>query len=213
MKKILPVFIGISLFAISCSTEKMELFNGKNLDNWTIFVPDSVNGSDVFWVENGMLRVSGIPDGYIRTKEEFSSYELQVEWRWLSEPVNSGVLLHTTGEDRLWPNCLEAQLQAGNAGDFVLIGEGVGITVSDSAYLIDQEGPGYAVVAKMNESSENEAGEWNLYDIRVRGDKVELKVNGVLQNSGTAITKTGGSICIQSEGGPMEFRKITLLPG
>ncbi|MFC2090568.1 DUF1080 domain-containing protein [Bacteroidota bacterium] len=213
MKKTFPLLLVILLMIAGCSNEeKIELFNGTNLDNWKLFVPDSDDPSSVFSVADEKIIVSGIPNGYMRTKESFSSYDLHVEWRWTDEPVNSGVLLHVTGEELIWPNCIEAQLQAGNAGDFVLIGKGVGISINNSAHVIESEENRYAVLAKMNASSENEPGEWNTYEISVRESEITLEVNGVVQNIGTNPTKTGGNICIQSEGAPMEFRNIYLIP-
>lgn len=201
------------LALVSCNKEsRIDLFNGENLRNWVVVLPDSVPADSVFWVADGLLHTSGIPNGYIRTKKTYSNYTLHVEWRWTDEPKNSGVLLHATGEDMVWPNCIEAQLMAGNAGDIVLIGKGSGITVQDSTYLITSEENRYGVAKKFQESSEKEPGEWNSYDILVRDDMITLTVNGVLQNKGTAATKTEGSICLQSEGGPMEFRNIYLVP-
>lgn len=202
--------VAIFSFTACNNEEKIELFNGENLNNWTIVLPDTVDASSVFFVNNGVIHVGGIPNGYIRTNDTYDSYKLHVEWRWLEEPKNSGVLLHATGEDMIWPNCIEAQLMNGNAGDFVLIGKGSGLTARDSVYLVTSEENRYAVIKKLEESSENAPGEWNSYDITVTENSIKLEVNGTLQNECTAPTKTSGSICLQSEGGPMEFRNIYL---
>ncbi len=213
MKKLFVFAVTAMLLLAACNeTEKIELFNGENLENWTIFLPDSIEKESVFRAEEGTLFVGGIPNGYIRTKEEYGSYELHLEWRWLEEPKNSGVLLHATGKDMLWPNSIEAQLMVGKAGDFVLIGKGAGITVQDTAYLVESEKKRFKLIPKFEESSEHAPGEWNSYGITVTEGEIELKVNGVIQNIGTAPTKNKGSICIQSEGGPMEFRNIYLIP-
>ena len=213
MNRFLILIPALLLTIAACdSQEKVMLFNGENLDNWTIHLPDSVDASEVFKVGNEAIYVGGVPNGYLRTKEEYSSYKLHVEWRWLEEPTNSGVLLHVTGEDLIWPNCIEAQLMAGKAGDFVLIGKGSGITVDDVDYVIESEENRYAVIEKMHESSEKPAGEWNTYEITVRENSIELVVNGILQNSGIKPTKASGNICLQSEGSPMEFRNIYLVP-
>ncbi len=201
----------LALITSSCSdTKNTELFNGENLDNWGVFISEDVPQDSVFWVEDGLINVSGIPNAYIRTKAEYENYKLHVEWRWAKEPKNSGILLHITGEDLIWPNCIEAQLKAGKAGDLVLIGKGVGITVRDDIYIIESEENRFAVIDKFLESSENDPGEWNEYDITVDDQVIELKVNGYIQNRGIAATKTKGSIGIQSEGGPMQFRNIYL---
>jgi hypothetical protein len=213
MKKLFLLPLAVLLILSSCNNaEKIKLFNGENLDNWTIFMPDSIDKESVFRAEDGKLLVSGIPNGYIRTKEEYSSYELHLEWRWVEEPANSGVLLHTTGDDIVWPNCIEAQIKAGSAGDFVLMRQGTGLTVKDSSYMVEPEQRPYMAIPKFEEGSELAPGEWNSYDITVTEEIIELKVNGTVQNIGTAPTKTKGSICLQSEGGPMEFQNIYLKP-
>ena len=216
MKKhfIFLALVSFIIITISCKEEnKVLLFNGENLENWSIFVPDSgAVPEDVFRVENGLIQVAGMPNGYIRTNETYSNYKLHVEWRWVSEPKNSGVLLHINGDNKLWPNCIEAQLMNQNAGDLVPIQPGAGITVDGTDYLIENDSAFYHIIPKMHESCENTPGEWNTYDILCSGSDIELTVNGVLQNKGTNATLTSGSIGIQSEGGPMKFRNIWIEP-
>jgi hypothetical protein len=201
-----------ALFLISgCSDNTNPLFNGKDLNNWTIFSgDDSVDPASMFWVEDGMIRTSGKPNGYIRTTETFSNFKLHVEWRWLEEPVNSGVLINVQGKDMIWPLAIECQLMHEHAGDLVLIGKGAGITVGDSAYLVPSEENRFIIIPKKEPISELSPGEWNSYDITVLDGNIEVIVNGVLQNSGTGMTLSEGNILLQSEGAPMQFRNITL---
>ena len=204
--------VAIMFLAGSCSSNnEIELFNGENLNNWFIYVPGDTPPDSVFWAEDKLINVSGIPNAYMRTRDEYEDYTLHVEWRWVAEPANSGVLLHVSGEDMLWPNCIEAQLMAGNAGDIVLIGSGVGLTIQDTVRIIESEEARYAVYPKLLMSSEKSPGEWNEYDITVEGGIIELKVNDIIQNRGVDATKSKGSIAIQSEGGPMQFRNIRLV--
>jgi hypothetical protein len=198
----------------ACSADnKVVLFNGENLDNWEIYVgtPD-VEPGDVFWVEDGLIQTSGIPNGYIQTRESYRNYKLHVEWRWSGEPTNSGVLLHKQGEDMIWPQAIECQLMHEHAGDIVLIGEGSGITVKDSTYLITPGEGRFKNIGRSEEMSENPPGEWNSYDITSREATIEVVVNGVLQNSGTGMTLSEGRILLQSEGSPVQFRNIYLEP-
>jgi hypothetical protein len=208
------LLLGLSLLVLSCSTDnKIELFNGQDLDNWNIIV-DSEDGEpkDLFYVEDGLMNTIGNPFGYLRTKESYSNYKLHLEWRWTEEPSNSGVLLNVQGPELIFPHCVEAQLMHGKAGDFVLMGKGAAITVKDSTYLVTSEEKRYLAIPKFEESSENPAGEWNSYDITSKDGTLELFVNGVLQNKGTGMTLTEGNIALQSEGGPMQFRNIYLQP-
>jgi len=214
MKTILKTitFSFLSIFLLACNTDKtVNLFNGENLDNWSIFVSsEDVEPADLFWVEDGVINTTGKPHGYIRTLETFSNFKLHVEWRWVEEPTNSGVLIHVQGEDRIWPLSIECQLMNDHAGDLVLIGKGSGVTVKDSAYLITSEEKRYMALNKFEEVSENPIGEWNSYDITSQDGKIQVVVNGVLQHTGTHMTLTKGNILLQSEGSPMQFRNVTL---
>jgi hypothetical protein len=214
MKPILKTasFLFLSLTFFVCSTDtKAQIFNGTNLDNWNIFVssPD-VQPEDLFWVEDGIINTIGKPHGYIRSKESYKNFKLHVEWRWTEEPTNSGVLLHVSGDDMIWPLAIECQLMHERAGDLVLMGKGSGITVKDSTYLITSEEKRYKALPKFEEVSENPVGEWNSYDITSLDGNLEVIVNGVIQNEGTNMTLTEGNILLQSEGSPMQFRNIYL---
>ena len=207
-------YLSLSLLLLSCSADnRVMLFNGENLDNWNIYVsnPDMDPG-DLFWVEDGMIHTSGIPHGFIRTKEVYSNFKLHVEWRWTDEPTNSGVLIHVQDKDMIWPLCVECQLMHEHAGDIVLIGKGSGITIRDSTYLVSSEENRYIIIEKFDEVSEHPAGEWNSYDITSLNGDIEVLVNGVLQHTGTGMILTEGNIALQSEGSPMQFRNVYLEP-
>ncbi|MCK4750278.1 MAG: DUF1080 domain-containing protein [Bacteroidales bacterium] len=214
-KHFIPALIfSLSIFLLACnSKDKVMLFNGENLDNWNIIVSDSdVEPADLFWVEDGLIQTSGKPNGYIRTKESYSNYKLHVEWRWMDEPTNSGVLIHVQGADMIWPLAIECQLMHEHAGDIVLIGKGAGITIKDSIYLITSDEKRFAVIGKFEEVSEHPAGEWNSYDITSQNGNIEVMVNGVLQHTGSGMTLTEGNILLQSEGSAMQFRNVYLEP-
>ncbi len=192
-----------------CARQKIMLFNGKDLSGWKLYVPDGKIDPHAVWsVKNGVIRCEGKPNGYIRTVRPYSNYRLHVEWRWPEKPTNSGVLLHMTGPDKIWPKSIECQLFAGNAGDFWLIG-GTSITV-DGRTVSSADGP--TRVKKKKPSSEKPPGQWNSYDIYCRGDTIRCLVNGVLQNYGTDASESIGRICLQSEGSPIEFRNIFIEP-
>ena len=207
-------FILFALLFASCNTDqKIELFNGENLDNWNIYVdsPD-VAPEELFWVEEGVIHTAGIPNGYIRTKETYKNYKLHVEWKWTGKPTNSGVLLNVQGKEMIWPLCTECQLMHEKAGDIVLIGKGSGIHIRDTTYLVTSEENRYKVIPKFEEVSEYPAGEWNSYDITLQDGNIEVLVNGVLQNRGSDITLSEGNIALQSEGSPIQFRNVYLIP-
>jgi hypothetical protein len=207
------LLLGLSMVVLSCNNEKkIELFNGHDLDNWNIIV-DSEDGEpqDLFYVEDGVINTSGDPFGYIRTKDAYSNFKLHLEWRWTSEPANSGVLINVRGDEIVFPHCVECQLKNGSAGDIVLMGKGAAITVEDSTYTVTSDQFRYLSIPKFEESSENPAGEWNSYDITSLAGVLKVVVNGVPQNSGTDMVPSEGNIALQSEGGPIQFRNIYLV--
>jgi hypothetical protein len=188
--------------------EKTMLWNGTDFTGWKRFLPDASKNVDDTWsIADGLLRCTGKPAGYMRTETPYADYHLHVEWRWPEKPGNNGVLVHMSGEDKVWPRSLECQLASGNAGDFWVIG---GFEHAEHAKGGKRVNGRRTV--KLHESSEKPAGEWNQYDIICKDDWVVVLVNGVLQNVATECSDKSGRICLQSEGAPIEYRNIWLEP-
>lgn len=185
----------------------VKLFNGKDLQGWTAFFNNgSVDPSDAFFVEEGILKCKGNPIGYIQTKKKYESFELHVEWRFVPEKGagNSGVLLRVTGEDKVWPRSIEAQLHSRNAGDIWNIGEYPMKANADRT-------KGRRTI-KAHKTNEKPLGEWNSYRILLDGKNLTLEVNGLIQNKATDCEVVPGRIGFQSEGAWIEFRRIELRP-
>ena len=190
--------------------KKVVLWNGEDFTGWTRFVGEAAaDVNDVWRVRGDILYCAGKPNGYIRTKDSYRNYHLHVEWRWPETPTNSGVLLHANGTDAVWPACIECQLKAGSAGDLVLI-NGTGITTDG----VDRKNSAkqFVLIEKKLPTSEVPAGQWNSYDIYCKNGSIRCFVNGVLVNEGAHAKPSSGWIALQSEGSPIEFRDIYLLP-
>ena len=193
--------------------EPVTLFNGENLDGWTAVLSDeSVDPAAVWSVKDGVLACTGRPSGYVKTDREFENYQLSVQWRWTGKPGNNGVLVHATTPNALgvWPKCQEVQLAHENAGDFWVIG---------SEITTPLEGvPGYEKMVRdrrhlnFHDGAEKPAGEWNEMTVICRGDTITVLVNGTLVNYGFDSSVTKGSVCLQSEGAPIEYRGVVLRP-
>ena len=206
MKNILVVvllFVTVAGFA----QKKESLFNGKDLKGWTIWVNDpSIAPEKFFFVKDGVIETPGVPMGYLRTKKEYSNYHLHVEWCYTEKPTNSGVFVHTNGPDKQWPLHYQCQLKYNSAGDFIVNAAGESATVGDSTYVGTEKVKPIAV--KLHPSNETKAGEWNSYDITCKGSTVEIKVNGLLQNTVVKCSMTKGNIGLQAEGSRIRFRNI-----
>ncbi len=202
------ILILLMTFSLSSFSQKKQvLFNGKNLNGWSIFVSDpKISPESFFYVKNGVIETPGVPTGYLRTKAEYENYRLHVEWRYPETPTNSGVFLHTIGPDKIWPAHYQCQLKHLFAGDFIVHGVGVSAEIRDTAYISTPEVK--PIAPKAQPSSEKKAGEWNSFDIVCKGNTIEVKVNGVLQNTATNCSLTKGGIGFQAEGSKIQFRNI-----
>jgi len=195
-----------SMPARSQDKDTITLFNGKDFEGWHMYLEDAdANPKDVWKIQNGAIWCTGNPTGFLRTKKEYSDFKLVLEWRWPEKPGNSGVLLHMSGEEKIWPLCVEVQLMHKLAGDFV----GMGCNFNENK--AEKGGP-ISYTPRMNDSSEKELGGWNTYEITCKGDTIEAAVNGQLQNRATGVTIRKGYIGLQSEGIPIMFRNIKLTP-
>ncbi|MHC4543697.1 MAG: 3-keto-disaccharide hydrolase [Planctomycetota bacterium] len=186
--------------------DAIDLFNKKDLKDGYVYLKDAdADAKGVWKVQDGELRCSGNPVGFLRTKEEYSDFKLTLEWRWLEKPGNSGVLLRMGGEEKVWPLCMEAQLMHARAGDLI----GMGCNFNEN---VAQKGGPISYAPRKNDSNEKEPGGWNTYEIVCKGDTMELTVNGQLQNKATGVSIRKGYIGLQSEGVPIMFRNIKLTP-
>ena len=183
-------------------SKKIKLFNGKDLNNWDFYLRKSkVDPSTIFKVQSDLIHMNPFPWGYMKSKDSFSNYKLHVEWRWPEEATNSGVFVHYQPRNESSFKWLECNLIAGGAGDFICE-RGV-----DMDERINKKSP---FMTKLSESSEKMVGEWNTMEIICVDSFIEVYVNGVLQNKGTNLNITEGSICLQCEGQDIEFRNVYL---
>ncbi len=199
------------------------LFNGKDTTGWTFTLrppkdtPDAKPDPKATWsVTDGVLVCTGKPNGYIATEKEYADYTLRLKWRFPkdSKGGNSGVLLHLTGENRVWPNSVEAQLAAWQAGDIWLIADKDGrlpkLDIDPARKdAANKEGRHYFRLNK-DEKVEKPFGEWNQYEITCRGGDMTLTVNGKMMNEGKNGELKKGRIALQSEGAPIEFKDIEI---
>ena len=214
MTRALRLLLCLALHGASLGAAPVALFNGQDLSGWRpVLVDEAADSAATFAVtDEGNLRISGTPKGYLRSVGAYSNYRLIVEWRWVDGPGNSGVLVHTQGVDAVWPRCIEAQLRSDRAGSIIFMGLGAGGVVGGDTFLVDGSERPNRQAPLSRDPSEKPLGEWNRYEIIAAGTSLQLYVNGVLQNESTQLTLDSGAICLQSEGAPIEFRRIELLP-
>lgn len=217
-RSLLAAALAICLFpaAVRAEDKAVALFDGKSLDGWDFFLADPLaKMTDVWSVQDGILVCKGEPMGYLATKADYENFRLVVEWRWApgKEPGNSGVFLRITGEPRALPKCIECQLKSGDAGaiygfqGFPVKGPAERFTEKKGHEL----GGDLSGVSKIR-GAEKAPGEWNRYEITLKGDKLTVAVNGQTVNEATGLTVVPGHVGLQSEGGEIHFRNVTLTP-
>ena len=188
----------------ACAAKEEVLFNGENLDGWKTVVKDDTDaysGASTFTAEEGVMHVSGQPFGYIRTEKKYTDYRLHLEWRWAGDKgVDGGIFNRLQDGDKVWPLGVQLQMTPKDMG--VLMG---GIPIEGI------EGPFYKKDRVVEESPEKPVGEWNEMEFLCTGKEMKVWLNGVLVNEAVC-ESTDGYIAIQSEGGPMDFRNIYLIP-
>jgi hypothetical protein len=94
-------------------------------------------------------------------------------------------------------------LQSGSAGE---------IRLNGGSHLSSLTDPNARSVPRQQPSSEKPLGEWNTCDITCRGNSISVRVNDVLQNDVTGTSVDSGTIGLQAEGRPVEFRNIYVAP-
>lgn len=188
-------------------THPVELFNGHDFSGFT-FCMKSNSAPVLTWsVTNGVIHCTGKPAGYIRTKKSFHDYKLTVEWRFLKmapKADNTGVLVHIQNSDKVWPQCVQVQGKHDRQGDLFLMA---------GAEAKEHKGMDVNTAVPMHGlSAEKPIGEWNISETICSGNTVTAYINGRLMNEITECTISSGYIGIQSEGGDIEIRKMTLDP-
>lgn len=198
----------------------IPLFNGKDLSGWTMDVPaldKDPSGAKPFLIRNGELVTLGRPGGHLITTREFADYRLVVEYRFVKGGGNCGVLVHASTPRRLYgmfPQSIEVQMRAGDAGDFWCIGEDITVPNMEARrgprdrWGVD--GDKARRIVNLTDGAEKALGEWNRMEIRCADDRVTVWVNGTLVNDGKQATARRGKIALQSEGTEVAWRKVEL---
>lgn len=73
--------------------EASPVFNGKDLSGW---VPVNV-APDTFTARDGMIVISGVPTGYMRSPKMLENFVLECDWRHMKSGGNSGIFVWGDG--------------------------------------------------------------------------------------------------------------------
>lgn len=237
--------------ASSLAGQWIQLFNGKDLQDWTPKIKGYETGEnfgDTFRVVDGALQVSYEKYenfdgrfGHLFYKQPYSNYKLRVEYRFIGDQVpggpgwafrNSGVMIHgespkTMSKDQDFPVSIEVQLLGGRTegerNTANLCTPGTHVVFQDK--LLKQH-------CTNSESKTYRGDQWVTVELEVRGNKlISHSIDGEVVLSYTQpqydesdahakelaekqgdVQIHGGTISLQSESHPVEFRKVELLP-
>jgi len=203
-------------------------------------------------VEQEMLHILGnevtsepAEPGYIATNQEFENVHIRVEYKWgvkrfapRSETKrDNGILYGLVGEDKVWPRCIECQIEEGDVGDYFLVDGVRGIQARHDNGLFGQglTPNGWSVAPatkpgetppepttgrKIKDGNFENLDEWNVVEVIWQGDRSAHIVNGRTvnvvsmlqqpdpQNPGKFIPLTRGKIAIEIEFAEVWFRRI-----
>ena len=199
----------------------ISLLNGRDLSGWYTMLRKS--GRDVaqekkmVLMEQEMLHVMGnevttepAEPGYLATNQEFENVHIRVEYKWGVKRFppqsvgkrDNGILYGLVGADKVWPTCVECQIEETDVGDYFLVGGVRGIQPEHLDGLFPQglglDGwtgsdakvrPNRALTAaeptndrKVKDGNFENLNDWNVVEVIWQGDRSAHIVNGRVVN-------------------------------
>jgi hypothetical protein len=135
----------------------------------------------------------------LRHGKELGDFVFHVEWRFV-DPArkgwNSGIFARASADHTVW-----YQAQAGNAAGGFWFGD-----------VPDETGKGKVTRQKLAplEQRVKPAGEWNVYELIARGDRLTLWANGAVTCEWSGVTVRRGHVGLEAEFHHVEFRNLKL---
>lgn len=196
MKKY-SLLLALVLFLQIAQAQKIKLFNGKDLSNWTI------HGTEKWYVQDGEMICESGPDkqyGYLSTNGKYKNFNLTLEFKQEANG-NSGVFFRSS---------IEGVKISGWQVE-------VAPPKSHSGGIYESYGRGWLIQPKPEDEQWLKMGEWNTMRIQVQGDDVTTWLNGheMIHLKDEKIGKGEGFIALQIHDGggiKVRWRNIVLDP-
>ena len=176
-------------FQVVVNAQSITLFNGKDLNNWTI------HGTEKWYVEKGEMVCESGPDkqyGYLSTNTDYKDFELELEFKQEANG-NSGVFFRSSIEGTKingW------QVEVAPAG-------------LHTGGVYESYGRGWLIQPKPEDEKWLKTGGWNKMKILVKGDEVTTWLNGhqMIYLKDEKIGRGSGFIALQiHDGGGIKVR-------
>lgn len=192
--RLLFLFVIVNFFTL---TAQKSLFNGKNLDGWTI------HGTERWYVEESLLVCESGPDkayGYLSTNDYYDDFELTLEFKQEANG-NSGVFIRSTVEGTKVSGW---QVEVAPPG-------------SDTGGIYESYGRGWLIKPDKSKDNVLKMGDWNQMKIRVVGDQIQTWLNGtsMIELKDEKIGQGKGSVALQIHDGggiKVRWRNLMLTP-
>ncbi len=180
---------------------------------------------DTWTFDGGLIRCTGKPVGVMRTKKQYTNFELVAEWQHKQSGGNSGIFVWATEEaltdlvpNKLPPGGIEVQVldhgyaeqyekKTGKKAEFFSTNGDVFPVGKSKMTPFQPTSPNGARSFPRKNLSKG-VGEWNHYYVRAINAEVRLWVNGEEVSGGNNCQPASGYLCLESEGAPVEFRNI-----
>lgn len=193
-----PIALTISLFLLSgivFAQKKVSLFNGKDLTGWTI------NGTEKWYVENGLLVCESGPDkqyGYLSTNKSYKNFDLTVQFKQEANG-NSGVFFRSS---------IEGVKISGWQVEVAPINQHTG-------GIYESYGRGWLIQPNVEHEKYLKSGKWNTLRIKVVNDQVTTWLNGhmMVDLKDEKIGKGEGFLALQIHDGggiKVKWRKLKI---
>jgi hypothetical protein len=232
----------------------VSLLNGRDLSGWYTMLQKAGKGvaekRGMVVMEEGMLHIMGnledgdpAEPGYLATNQEFENAHIRVEYKWGMKRFaprtytkrDNGILYGLVGADKVWPTCVECQIEEGDVGDYFFVGtRGIqdnhangffGETLGPNGW----PGPPKAPAAgqtdlysfrKIKDGNFEILDGWNTVEVIWQGDRSAHIVNGRAVNAASKIEQPDpanagqfiplrrGKIAIELEFAEIWFRRI-----
>lgn len=176
----------MSLAADKAEEGFVSLFDGQTLGGWHL-----MNGAK-FGVEDGVIKHNE-GRGWLRSDKEYADFIVRLEFRFMKPKQDGGVFLRSVKEGKNWPN-QKYEVQVENTRRMAMI-----------------FGAKHDLNVDLVQKVLKPVGEWNEYDIKIVGSRIEVRLNDELvttSDSATALKR--GYLGLQGEDGAHEYRKIRI---
>jgi hypothetical protein len=183
------VFICLLTSTSLFSQKFKKIFNGKDLNNWTI------HGTEKWYVSDGELICESGPDkkyGYLSTNKPYKNFILELQFKQEANG-NSGVFIRSGIEG---VKISGWQVEVAPAGQH-------------TGGVYESYGRGWLIIPKPEDEKFLKQGEWNLLKMKVVNDEVQTWLNGhpMIQIKDEKIGKGEGFIALQiHDGGGIKVR-------